>query len=223
MTYSRPWMFAGLTLMAAGLILLGQQGCQPTAPATRPKTADTWKDLFDGKTLTGWKATPFGGEGEVYVKDGMIVMEMGGDMTGITWAGEVTRDNYELALEGMRLDGYDFFCTTTFPVGDDPCTLVVGGWGGSVVGLSNVDGSDASENPTTTTVEFRAKRWYRVRIRVTDAAIEAWIDDQQVVNQPRKGHQFGIRREVDLSRPLGICTWCTKGAVRNIRLRVLHP
>ena len=181
------------------------------------------KDLFDGKTLSGWKAPQFGGEGQVYVKDGTIVMEMGSMMTGVTWTGEVIRDNYELALEGMRLDGSDFFCTATFPVGKDFCSLVVGGWGGGVVGLSNIDYADASENATTKTMDSKQNRWYRVRIRVTDAAIEAWIDDQRLVNQPRQGHKFGIRMEVDLCRPLGISTWCTKGAVRNIRVRGLKP
>ncbi len=227
MTYSRPWMFAGLALMAMGVILLWQQGRQPRAWAEPPKNAAAdpcrWKDLFDGKTLAGWKAPQFGGEGQVYVKDETIVMEMGSMMTGVTWTGEVIRDNYELALEGMRLDGSDFFCTATFPVGKDFCSLVVGGWGGGVVGLSNIDYADASENATTKTMDFKQNRWYRVRIRVTDAAIEAWIDDQRLVNQPRQGHKFGIRMEVDLCRPLGISTWCTKGAVRNIRVRGLKP
>jgi hypothetical protein len=182
-----------------------------------------WKDLFDGKTLTGWKTPEFGGEGKVSVKDGAIVMEMGAAMTGVTYTGEVIRNNYELTLEGMRLDGSDFFCTTTFPVGDDPCTLVVGGWGGMVVGLSNVDFYDASENPTTKTVTFKEKQWYRVRIRVSDAAIEAWIDDQQLVNQARKDHKFSIRIECELCQPLGVSTWCTAGKVRNIRLRKLKP
>jgi hypothetical protein len=57
---------------------------------------------------------------------------------------------------------------------------------------------------------------------VSDAAIEAWIDDEQLINQPRKGHKFGIRSEVELCRPLGICTWVTKGAVRNIKVRSLE-
>jgi hypothetical protein len=262
MTYSRPWMFLGLSFMATGAILLCQQGCQPAppdqsnvAPASAPpccakkapaestekpahnsplpqagegqgvRAADPtqWKDLFDGKTLAGWKTPEFGGEGKVSVKDGAIVMEMGAAMTGVTYTGEVIRNNYELTLEGMRLEGSDFFCTTTFPVGDDPCTLVVGGWGGMVVGLSNVDFYDASENPTTKTVTFKEKQWYRVRIRVSDAAIEAWIDDQQLVNQARKGHKFSIRLECDLCKPLGISTWCTAGAVRNIRVRKLKP
>jgi hypothetical protein len=180
-----------------------------------------WKSLFDGKTLAGWKTLQFGGEGRVYIENGRIVMETGSDMTGIAWTGEALRNNYELSLEGMKLQGTDFFCTTTFPVGDDPCTLVVGGWGGGVVGLSNVDGHDASNNSTSKYMAFKKNRWYRVRIRVTDAAIEAWIDDEQVVRQTRKGHKFGIRSEVELCRPLGIATWETKGAVRNIRIRSL--
>jgi hypothetical protein len=247
MTYSRPHMLLGLGLMAAGAILLVQEGCQPnTQPATdetvvcesccqskcepveKPENRrqesppkNEWKSLFDGKTLAGWKTLQFGGEGRVYVENGRIVMETGSDMTGIAWTGAVLRNNYELALEGMKLEGTDFFCTTTFPVGDDPCTLVVGGWGGGVVGLSNVDRHDASDNSTSKAMAFKKNQWYRVRIRVTDAAIEAWIDDEQVVRQTRKGHKFGIRSEVELCRPLGIATWETKGAVRNIRVRSL--
>ncbi|OHB67269.1 MAG: hypothetical protein A2V70_12340 [Planctomycetes bacterium RBG_13_63_9] len=182
-----------------------------------------WRDLFDGKTLAGWKVPEVGGEGEVHVKDGAIVLEMGAQLTAVTYTGEVPRDDYEVSLEGARLDGFDFFCTTTFPVGKDPCTLVVGGWGGSVVGLSNVDYYDASDNMTSTFHEFKKDQWYKVRIRVTDARIEAWIDDEQVVNQEREGHKFGIRYEVDSCRPLGIGTWVTKGAVRNIRIRNLRP
>jgi polyisoprenoid-binding protein YceI len=192
------------------------------APAAQPDTY-AWKALFDGKTLKGWKAPEFGGEGRVYVEDGMIVMEMGNNMTGVTYTAPVPRDNYELSLEGMRLEGSDFFCTTTFPVGTFPCTLVVGGWGGTVVGLSNVDFFDASENPTTTFQAFKDKQWYHVRIRVTEPKIEAWVDDEQVVDQDRPGHRFDIRFEVDLCQPLGIATWCSKGAVRNIRLRQLPP
>ena len=62
-----------------------------------------------------------------------------------------------------------------------------------------------------------------MRLRVTDAAIEAWIDDQKLIDQPRKDHTFGIRMECDLSRPLGISTWRASGAVRNIRVRALKP
>ncbi len=191
-------------------------------PAAKPDPY-AWKDLFDGKTLEGWSVPEFGGEGEVYVKDDAIVMEMGATMTGITCTSEVIKNDYELTLEGSRVDGIDFFCTTTFPVDDESCSLVVGGWGGTVVGLSCVDYYDASDNFTTTFHSFEDKQWYKIRIRVTSAKIEAWIDDEQVVDQEREGHQFTIRDEVDLCRPLGVSAWCTTGAVRKIRIRKLPP
>jgi hypothetical protein len=238
MTRSRRWTVLAFSLMTAVAILFSRQGAdrllaqQPaeksppqSPPAAKPEDKKPaplkWKELFDGKTLKGWKAPNFGGEGKVSVKDGMIVMERGSLMTGVTWTGEVPRNNYELTLEGMRLEGSDFFCTTTFPVGDEPCSLVVGGWGGHLVGLSSVDYLDASENTTMSTMDFKDKQWYRIRIRVTDAAVEAWIGDKQVVKQSRQDHKFGIRMEVELSRPLGIATWDTTGAVRKIRIRKL--
>ena len=134
-----------------------------TSPGSA-KDARGWKSLFDGKTLEGWKVTDFSGKGEVTVEDGAIRMDMGNPMSGITWTGEPPQENYELAFEGMRVRESDFFCTTTFPVGKSPCSLVVGGWGGSVVGLSSIDGYDASENPTTKTINFEQNKWYRVRI-----------------------------------------------------------
>jgi hypothetical protein len=202
-------------LRLAGLMAVAL-GCMPAALG-----ADKPKDLFNGKTLEGWKATDFGGEGKVVVRDGTIVMERGNQMTGITWTGKPPRSNYELTLEGKRVEGSDFFCTTTFPVGDDYCTFVTGGWGGSTIGLSSVDHLDASENPTSANREFKNNTWYHFRIRVTDDKIEVWIDNDQVVSQARKEHAFGLRLECHPCRPLGIATYDTVGAVRNIRLREL--
>ncbi len=203
---------AGLILAGFGS-MLAAQGADKPAPAA--------KELFNGKSLEGWKVTDFGGEGKVVVRDGTIVMERGSQMTGITWTGKPPRSNYELTLEGKRIEGSDFFCTTTFPVGDDYCSFVTGGWGGSIIGLSNVDHMDASENSTSSSREFKNDTWYKFRIRVTDEKIEVWIDKDQVVDQARKEHTFGVRIECDASRPLGIATYDTVGAVRNIRLKQL--
>jgi len=38
---------------------------------TTPSAAD-WQPLFDGQTLAGWKATAFGGQGEIYVEQGSM-------------------------------------------------------------------------------------------------------------------------------------------------------
>jgi hypothetical protein len=235
-----------LGLLAAGVLACQRSGtegetascCGPPAYAAhatapeitpdKPSTPDPhqWQELFDGKTLGKWKPLKEGefiSAGPVEVQDGMLVLGAGTMMTGVVYTGEIPRDNYELSLEGMRLDGADFFCTTTFPVGKDCCSLVVGGWGGTTVGLSCVDDMDASENDTSTTREFKDKQWYQLRIRVSESRVEAWIDKDRVVDQPRKDHKFNVRMECELCQPLGIATYATKGAVRAIRIRQLNP
>jgi hypothetical protein len=186
------------------------------------KDEPAWKSLFDGKSMAGWKDAKFGGEGEVAVVGGAIVMEQGNDMTGIAYAkNDFPKMNYEVALEGKRVRGFDFFCTTTFPVGESHCSLVMGGWGGGVVGLSSIDGHDASENATSTQQDFKKDQWYRVRIRVTKNNIAAWIDDKQVVDEDIKDKKISIRAECELCKPFGFATWRTIGAVRDIKVRTL--
>ena len=197
---------------------------QPASKDVKPaaaKSADTgWQELFDGKTLTGWKETDFGGNGPVKVKDGKIILGSG-VMTGITWTNPVIKMNYEIELMAMRVDGSDFFCGLTFPVGEDPCSLIVGGWGGGVVGLSSLDGEDAANNETTKYMSFENGKWYHIRLRVQPTKIQAWIDDDQVVNADIKDRKISIRIEVEASKPLGIATWSTTGALKDIRIRKL--
>ena len=129
-----------------------------TEPNVSEEIITTEMSLFDGKSLGQWAITDFGGQGEVYVKDGAIYMEMGNDMTGINWKGPLIRMNYEITLEAMRVEGPDFFCGLTFPVGDKPCSLILGGWGGQVCGLSSLDYFDASQNETTKFIKFNKGR-----------------------------------------------------------------
>jgi len=205
---------------------------RPQKPAERddvsPPSLDSLKQgevlsLFDGQTLGQWKSTDFGGQGEVRVKDGAIHMEIGTYMTGVTWTGPVVRMDYEITLDAMRVEGNDFFCGLTFPVGEKPCTLVLGGWGGTVCGLSNIDYYDASENETTVIHGFSNGQWYHVRLRVVSDRIQAWLDGEEIVDVETTGRQIDIRPEVDLSQPLGVATWMTAGAIRNIEVTKLPP
>ena len=174
--------------------------------------------LFDGKTLDGWEITDFGTQGPVSVSGGKIIIGMGDGCSGITWKRDFPTVDYEVTLEAMRMDGHDFFCGMTFPVGKNPCTLIVGGWGGMVVGLSSIDGMDASENETMTLKQFENDRWYRIRLRVTAETIQAWIDNEIVVDFTIGDCFLSIRPEVELSKPFGIASWRTTAAIKNIRI-----
>ena len=194
---------------------------QKLAGAKSKAKGPQWTPLFDGKKLGKWVVPNFGGEGEVTIKKGTIHLDFGTSLSGITYQGKFPKTNYEVRLEAMRVDGIDFFCGLTFPVADSHASFIVGGWGGTVVGISSIDGMDASENATTKYVKFQLKRWYKIRIRVTPTSIQAWIDDKQVVKQDIRGKKISIRDEVDLSKPLGISAWQTKAAVRKIEMRPL--
>ena len=227
-----PRVIAGIARPRAVLVwsacILGAMGLCSCGPARGGRRAAPlepprhWRPLFDGKSLTGWRNSQFGGDGEIRVKDGAIHMEMGLPATGVTYTGKVPRDNYEITLEAIRVDGSDFFCGLTFPVGDDHMSLILGGWGGSLVGLSCIDEKDASENKTERTIHFDDGRWYGVRLRVTAGKIRVWLDGKQIIDVSRPGHRISIRSEVEPSLPLGIATWNTHGAARNIRIGTLE-
>jgi hypothetical protein len=178
-----------------------------------------WTSLFDGKTLDGWEITSFGTEGPVNISDGSIILGMGDGCTGVNLTGDFPKIDYEVALEAKKISGNDFFCGMTFPVGDDWCSLIIGGWGGPVVGLSSIDGEDASENETTTLKKFEHDTWYKIRLRVSQNKIEAWTDDEKIVDFETEGHELYIRPEVMRSKPFGICSWNTTAALKNIRLK----
>jgi len=180
------------------------------------------ESLFDGKSLQGWRETPFTQHGPVRVENGAIVLGAGGPMTGVTWTGDVPRSNYEVRYEASRVNGGDFFGSVTFPAGDSFCTFVTGGWGGDIIGLSSIDGWDASDNETRSYFTFETGKWYAFRVQVTDARIQVWIDDKQVANVEITGRTIGLRYgEMKLSAPLGFASYGTTGAVRKIELKKL--
>ena len=181
-----------------------------------------WRSLFDGETMKDWKKTNYGGEGDVQVTKGQILMEFGYSMSGVTYTGKaLSKTNYEIRVDAVKLDGNDFFCGMTFPVADSYCSFIVGGWGGAVVGLSSLDGLDASENETTRYMTFDHNKWYRMRVRVEPHQIRCWINRKLVVYQNIEGRTITTRNEVNLNQPLGFATWETRAALKNIQVREL--
>lgn len=199
--------------------LFVQTNCtNPQKSAENLKSDEKGISLFDGKTLNGWEITNFGTQGPVQVSDESIVLAMGDGLTGITWNSDFPVMDYEVTLEAMKVSGNDFFCGITFPYDTTFCSFIVGGWGGPVVGLSTIDGRDTSENETKKLKRFDKNVWYKIRLKISQDKIEAWIDEEKMVDFYVDGHELYIRPEVQLSIPFGIASWNTTAALRNIRL-----
>ncbi len=218
---------AGLALLACmqrlGFIWIAVLvGLMRTAGAadTRPAATEGQEQvLFDGTSLKGWAITDFAGHGEVRVEKGLLVLEQG-YVTGVNWTNSLPKGNYEISLEAKRVSGSDFFCGLTFPIADTNVTLIVGGWGGSVVGISSIDGFDASENETTRFMTFENGKWYSIRVRVTPGKLEAWLDKQKIVDVKTEGRKLSLRSgPIEESVPLGIAAYETTANIRNVVLK----
>lgn len=181
-----------------------------------------WQSLFDGKSRNGWKDTPFKGQGQVRVENAALILGAGKPLTGVNWTGTFPESNYEVRFDARRINGGDFFASLTGPVKQSFFTFVTGGWGGDIVGISSIDGWDASDNETRTYFTFEPQRWYAFRLEVTDSRIKAWIDDKPVVNVDISGRSISLRPgDIKLSTPFGFASYNTESAIRKIEYRLI--
>ncbi|HQM69692.1 MAG TPA: hypothetical protein PK521_10320, partial [Bacteroidales bacterium] len=183
-------------IISAGTFLLKAQSNSPPAD----------KVLFDGVSLNNWQVIDYEGHGAVSIADSCIIIGKGEYISGIRWTDDFPKSGYEVTLLAKRVEGNDFFCGMTFPVKESFLTLVLGGWGGSLCGLSCIDGYDAANNFTSKIFYFGTDKWWAVRLRVTEKKIEAWVDQDKIVDFTIGNSGLSLRMEVESSVPFGITT-----------------
>lgn len=207
-----------LSCLAALIVAFPLARAEESASTNVEATART-QALFDGESLKNWEIVDYAGHGEVHVLDESLVIEMGSTLSGVVWTGdELPTSNYEIRLEAKRVQGNDFFCGLTFPYRDKHASLIIGGWGGGLMGISSIDGMDASENETADYMRFEEDRWYKIRLRALPNQLEAWVDDRQIVDLSTKDRDVDLRIDIAEFTPLGLSTFQTVAALRNIRL-----
>jgi hypothetical protein len=187
--------------------------------AAKPKP----RVLFDGSSMDGWEAIEYAGHGTVELVKGAMKISQGAMLSGVRYkGGDLPKTNYEIVLEARRLMGNDFFCCLTFPFREKHASLVLGGWGGSVVGISSINNMDAYDNSTMSIREFDDAVWYTVRLRATENRIQAWVNDEQVVSTNVKDKEVSMRfGEIEDGVPFSVSTFTVTAETRNISLRDL--
>ena len=183
-----------------------------------------WVSLFDGETLTGWKNLNKGGQDPPFVRNGALVLPMGtyGMMTGVYWTGDPLPEyNYVVYYEARRIAGNDIFAGLTFLYDDSAASLIFGGWGGIVNGLSSINGYDASENETTQFFSFRSNYWYPVQLRVTIDSIRATVGTEKIVDLATAGKDIHLRSTLD-DTGFTLWTFNSSGEIRNLRIKKIE-
>jgi hypothetical protein len=190
-----------------------------------PPRRSEWK-LLSAEFASSWKAAGMAEEGFISIKDGEISLQPGQPMTGVrfeAWdSARLPLTRYAIEYEAMRVEGNDFFGTVTFPVHDSHVSLVIGGWGGTLVGISSIDDLDASENATTGNAFFKNNEWHQVRVEVRDDDLRVWIGGKLFVNVSTKGHKLGLRPgDIEKCVPFGFASYATQARIRGVIIRRL--
>ncbi|MEI6705281.1 MAG: DUF1080 domain-containing protein, partial [Deltaproteobacteria bacterium] len=97
--------------------------------------------------------------------------------------------------------------------------LNCGGWGGSVTGLSCIDGLDASENSTGHYRKWEDKKWHQIKVRVTPDIIVVWANEEKIIETEIKEKKISLRPgPIEDYAPLSVTTYQTSAAIRNVKL-----
>jgi hypothetical protein len=178
--------------------------------------------LFNGKDLAGWQGIEFAGGAAPVVEKGSLIIGQGEVLSGLKYTNAVPRVNYEVEIEARKLAGNDFFIGLTVPVSTNHCTLVCGGWGGGVTGISSLNYLDASENDTTVVVNYEKDRWYKLKFRVEPKTLTFWLDGEKLIEADISERSVGMRPgDIEQCVPFGIATFQTRSEIRKVVLRTL--
>lgn len=170
-------------------------------------------ELFDGQTFDFWDSGSFPSSGKVEIKDGAIILQRGAPLTVLSWRGIYRSVDYELQFEVKRFEGDSVRFGMVLPIQQSFVALMLG----ETAELCCLDGASQKIAEKTKLI-FDTERWHPVRLRVTAEHIQAWVDDQEVVDQSAAGRQFSLPRELVPAAPIAVMTQNATAAVRNIIL-----
>ncbi len=199
-------------------------GCRP---AVETPKVHQW-DLLDPRFHTYWEKANIPEEGNFSIQNKELTLMPGLPMSGCKFTAWGTLGlpsiHYSIEYEAMRADGDDIFGMCTFPVSSHQAhaTFVIGGWGGTLTGISSIDFKDASENSTRAEQRFQNGAWHHVRIEVRAEDLRVWVNHKRVVNVSILGRRVSLRPGyIDHCLPFGFATWNTTGKIRHVQIRKL--
>lgn len=190
------------------------------------KAGDCWR-LLEDESLPKWSLADFMDGGTAQIREGEMWLGEGAPMTGMvlrSWTADgMPLIDYSVEYEALRVKGSDFFATLTFPVMDEEhcVSFVLGGWGGKQIGISSIDGLDASMNETSGVMDFEDGKWYAVRVEVRKGLLQVWVDGASVVHVLTQGRILGLRTGIEPCAPFGLASYGTEGRIRNLVVKRL--
>lgn len=129
--------------------------------------------------------------------------------------GDTNWSDYEISLEAQKIGGNEGFLVLFRVKSErDYYWLNIGGWGNTATA---VERSIANRRRTISSfrpIRVEQGRWYKIRIRCEGRRIQAWLDDELILD-------FNDDENAHLNGKVGVGTWMTKARFRNIKVTAL--
>lgn len=197
-----------------------------TTRADEPKPPEGFKALFNGKDLTGWKAT---GKADVWkVEGGAIAVEKGG---GGYLMHEGEHGDFELRMEYKLSKGANSGIALRSPMGGDPAYVGMEiqliddeGWPGKLADYQHT-GSIYDVVPASKTNNKKIGEWNSVRIVCKGSKVTIEINGAVVVDANiAEAKEDKKKRHPGLSRDkghIGFQSYNVRVEFRNVYLKPL--
>lgn len=183
------------------------------------------RSLFNGRDLAGWRIAASGSNTPAQVlENGIVSCPAGDPLNGIIYTNVPPTMNYELSIEAKRVSGSDFFIALTLPIEHSFCTVIIGGWGGGLCGVSRFDYADASQNQWSQYLRLENDRWYTLRVRVTPGVLQVFLDETLYTARIEydDAYRFSLRPgSIESFVPLGLATYQTHAHWRNFTVTTI--
>jgi hypothetical protein len=183
-----------------------------------------WVSLFDGASMGKWEAlreVPDGGKlGSVKLVKGAMAFDTMGTCALIKYTGDLPETNYEVAFQAMLVEG-EKIGAFVFPVSGVYCTWYVQGYRGVYTGLEMIDERGYRGNATTRRIALPKGKWHAVRLRVTTAGIQAWVEGEQTLSFTGDRKRLSSTTFSRAIGSLGHYTNNSRVVLRSIRIRTL--
>ena len=151
-----------------------------------------------------------------WVRRGREIRQTGTSADIVKTFGNPDWSHYEITLDARKLSGNEGFLILFYVRNATHfCWLNIGGWGNTQDAIQQARGQ---HNPLALvmhpTIHVNKDHWYHARLRCDGRHIQAWVDGTKCFDYRLKGSS-------GLDGKIGVGTWQTQAAFKNITVRSL--
>jgi len=164
-----------------------------------------WNRSFEELTGGVWR-----------VEGGELIQEVANNPDVRLTFGDPNWSDYEISLEAQKISGREGFLILFRAKSErDFYWINIGGWGNTATAVERSNDNRRKVISPWRPMRIEEGRWYKIRVRCQGRRIQAWLDDQFLLDFTDDSENAHLTGKV------GVGTWLTRAKFRNIKVTAL--